>query len=148
MKKIDIEIIVGIFIFLGLVCMAYVSIKLGQVEFLDTDYYSIKATFTSVTGLKTDTNIEISGIKVGKVKDIYLKDYQAVVTMLIKKDIKIQDDAIASIRTKGILGEQYIEILPGGSDIILEPGDTLFDTEPTFDLLSVIKKFTIKNGSK
>lgn len=148
MKKIDIEIIVGIFIFLGLVCMAYVSIKLGQVEFLDTDYYSIKATFTSVTGLKTDTNIEISGIKVGKVKDIHLKDYQAVVTMLIKKDIKIQDDAIASIRTKGILGEQYIEILPGGSDIILEPGDTLFDTEPTFDLLSVIKKFTIKNGSK
>ena len=148
MKKIDIEIIVGIFIFLGLVCMAYVSIKLGQVEFLDTDYYPVKATFTSVTGLKRDTHIEISGVKVGKVKDIRLKDYQAVVTMLIKKDIKIQDDAIASIRTKGILGEQYIEILPGGSDIILEPGDTLFDTEPTFDLLSVIKKFTIKNGSK
>jgi phospholipid/cholesterol/gamma-HCH transport system substrate-binding protein len=145
MKKIDIEMIVGIFILLGLVCMTYISVKLGQVEFLDTDYYPIKATFTSATGLKIDTNIEISGVKVGKVKDIHLKDYQAVVTMLIKKDIKIQDDAIASIRTKGILGEQYIEILPGGSDVILEPGDTLFDTEPTFDLLSVIRKFTIKN---
>jgi len=144
MKKIDIEIIVGIFVFLGLVCMAYTSIKLGQVEFLDTDYYPIKATFTSVTGLKSDTNIEISGVKIGKVKEIHLKDYQAIVTMSIRKDIKIQDDAIASICTKGVLGEQYISISPGASDIFLKPGDTLFDTEPSFDLLSVIKKFAVE----
>ncbi len=144
MKKLDTEIVVGIFVFVGLICMAYTSIKLGKVEFFDTDYYPIRATFTSVAGLKTDTDVEISGVKVGKVKDIYLKDYQAVVTMLIRKDTKIQDDAIASIRTKGILGERYIEIVPGGSDVILKPDDALFDTEPSFDLLSVIKKWVIE----
>jgi len=143
MKRFDTEIIVGLFVFIGLLCMGYTSIKLGQVDFFDTSYYPIQADFTSATGLKKDTNIEISGVKVGKVKEIRLENYEAAVTMLIKKDIEIQDDAIASIRTKGILGEQYIEILPGASDVILKPGDNLFDTEPPFDLLSVIKKLVI-----
>lgn len=145
MKKFDIEIMVGLFIFFGLLCMAYTSVKLGQIDFMNTDYYPIEANFTSVTGLKTDTPIEISGVKVGKVKDIRLENYNAIVTMLIKKDIELQDDAIASIRTKGILGEQYIEILPGGSDVILAPGDEMLDTEPPFDLLSVLKNLVIDN---
>lgn len=144
MKKNNIEISVGIFVFLGLVCMAYTSIKLGRLEFLNTHYYPVKANFSSVTGLRTDTDVEIAGVKVGKVKDIHLQDYQAIVTMLINKDIKIQDDAIASIRTKGILGEKYVEILPGASDAILEPDGVIFDTEPPFDLLSVIKGLVVK----
>lgn len=140
MKKIDTEIAVGIFVFLGLISMIYTSVKLGQIGIFNTDYYPIEATFTSVTGLKSDTDIEIAGVRIGKIKDIRLEDYQAVVTMLIKKDIEIQDDAIASVRTKGILGERYIEISPGGSDNLLQPGNVLFDTEPSFDLLSIIKK--------
>lgn len=141
MKKIDTEIVVGIFIFIGLLAMAYTSINLGQVEFFKNDYYPLKARFTTVTGLKTNTAVEIAGVKIGKVENIRLDNYQAVVTIDIKKGIKIQDDAIAAIRTRGILGEQYIEILPGGSDNILKPGDEIFDTEPPFDFLSVVKKF-------
>lgn len=144
MKKTNIEIIVGVFVVLGLISMAYTSVKLGKVEFFENDYYyPIKATFTSVAGLKADTSIEISGVKIGKVKDIQLKDYQAEVVMLIRNDIKIQDDAMASICSKGILGEKYISISPGISDVILKPGDSLFDTEPSFDLLSIIKKFAL-----
>ena len=143
MKESHIEIIVGLFVTLGLACMAYISINLGQVDFFDTGYYPIQASFSSATGLKEDTNIEISGVKIGKVKSIELKNYEAVVTMLINRDVKIQDDAIASVRTKGILGEQYIEILPGGSDVVLGPGDSLFDTEPPFDLMSALKKFVV-----
>lgn len=143
MKKTSIEIIVGIFVMLGLISMAYISINLGRVEFFKSDYYPIKAKFTSVTGLKTDTTVEISGVKIGKVEDIKLEDYQAVVTMLIKNNVKIQDDALASIRSKGILGEKYISIFPGVSGVFLESGDTLFDTEPSFDLLSIIKKFAL-----
>ncbi len=143
MKKLDLEIIVGLFISIGLVCMAYTSIKLGQVDFFNNDYYSIQASFTSVTGLKTDTAVEIAGVNVGKVKSIVLEDYQALVTILIKNGIEIQDDAIASIQTKGILGEQYIAILPGASDINLQPGEIMLDTEPPFNLLSVIKNLVI-----
>jgi len=140
MKKFDIEVMVGLFIFVGLLFMAYISINLGRIDFFHTDYYPIKATFSSVKGLKVDTDIEIAGVKIGTVEDIQLKDYEALVTLLIHKSIKIQDDAIASIRTKGLLGEKYVEISPGGSDVIIEPGGDLFDTEPSFDLESILKK--------
>lgn len=143
MKESHIQIIVGLFVSLGLACMAYISINLGQVDFFDSGYYPIKATFSSATGLKKDTNIEIAGVKVGKIKSVELINYEAVVTMLISHGVKIQDDAIASVRTKGILGEQYIEILPGGSEVVLGPGDALFDTEPPFDLMSALKNFVV-----
>ena len=143
MKKSSVEIIVGLFMCAGIACMAYTSIKLGNVDLFNTDYYPVKASFTSVSGLKKDTNVEVSGVQIGKVESIRLENYQAIVTMLIRKNIEIQDDAIASIRTKGILGDQYIEILPGASDIVLGPGETIVDTEPPFDLLSLLKKFVI-----
>jgi phospholipid/cholesterol/gamma-HCH transport system substrate-binding protein len=145
MKKFDIEIIVGLFMCLGILGLGYLSINLGQVDFLDSNYYPLKASFSSATGLQKDTNIEIAGVKIGKIKEITLENYEAVVTMLIDKNIKIQDDAIASIRTKGILGEQYIEILPGGSDIILKPNEAIFDTEPPFNLMTAIKGMVIDN---
>jgi len=143
MKKRNTEIIVGLFICMGILCMAYTSIKLGKVELFDNDYYQIKASFTSATGLKEDTNVEISGVRVGKVTGIALENYQAIVTMLIKNGIEIQDDAIASIKTNGILGEKYIDILPGGSTDLIEAGGLILDTEPPFDLLSVIKNLVI-----
>ena len=143
MKKSSIEIIVGLFMCAGIACMAYTSIKLGNITFFNTDYYPLQASFTSVSGLKKDTKVEISGVQIGKVESIYLEDYQAIVNLLIKNGIEIQDDAIASIKTKGILGDQYIDILPGASDVILETDEMILDTEPPFDLLSILKKFVI-----
>lgn len=144
MKKDNLEIIVGIFVLSGLLCMGYISIKLGQIDFFKKDYYPLKATFSSVAGLKPDNDVEIAGVKIGKVKDIKLDNYQALVTMLIDKKVKISEDAIAAIRSKGILGERYIEILPGASNNILKAGDLIFDTEPSFDLLTAIKKIALE----
>lgn len=143
MKKNVLELIVGVFIIVGLLCMGYISIKLGKVNLFGTDHYTISANFATVAGLKKDTNVEIAGVNVGTVKDIRLKDYQAVVELDIQNGIEVQDDAIASIRTKGLLGEKFIEILPGASDIILAEGDEIFDTEPPFDLMLVIKNLAV-----
>lgn len=143
MKKSTVEVIVGLFICVGLLCMGYISIKLGNVTFFSKDYYSLQASFTSVAGLKKDTNVEISGVQIGKVNSIHLENYQAIVDLSIKNGVEIQDDAIASIRTKGILGDQYIDILPGASDIILTSGEMIIDTEPPFDLLSILKNFVV-----
>ena len=143
MKKSTIEIIVGLFICVGLLCMGYISVKLGNVTLFNKDYYPLQASFTSVAGLRKDTNVEISGVQIGKVESIHLENYQAIVNLLIKNGIEIQDDAIASIKTKGILGDQYIEILPGASDEILNPGELIMDTEPPFDLLSILKNFVV-----
>jgi len=138
MKKFDVEIAVGIFVFLGILCLGYISVKLGKIDLLGNSYYSVKAVFSSVKGLKKDTVVEIAGVEVGKVDSIKLENYEAVVILLIRDDIKLQEDAIASIRTKGLLGEKYVEIMPGGSEKLIQPGGTLRETEPPIDLEKLI----------
>lgn len=138
MKKFDVEIAVGIFVFIGLLCMGYISVKLGKINLIGNHYYPVNAVFSTVKGLKKDTVVEISGVEVGKVGNIKLVNYDAVVTLRIREEIKLQEDAIASIRTKGLLGERYVEISPGGSDKLIQPGDTLRETEPPIDLEKLI----------
>ena len=140
-RRFDIEIAVGIFVFCGLLCLGYISIKLGKVNLFGNDFYPVKAAFSSVKGLKPNTAVEISGVEIGKVSNISLDNYEAVVTLLIREDIKLQDDSIASIRTKGLLGEKYVEIMPGGSENIIQPGGTLYETEPPIDLEKLIGSF-------
>ena len=77
MKKFDAEIAVGIFVFIGIVCMGYISVNLGKINLWGDRYYQVKAVFSSVKGLKKNTVVEISGVEIGKVKDIKLVDYQA-----------------------------------------------------------------------
>lgn len=141
MKKYDVEIAVGIFVLFGILCLGFISVKLGKLDLIGSHYYPVKAVFSTVKGLRKDTVVEISGVEVGKVSDIKLIDYQAVVSMLIRDDVELQDDAIASIRTKGLMGEKYVEIMPGGSDKIIQPGDTLRETEPPIDLEKLIGNF-------
>lgn len=144
MKKSTLEIIVGLFMIVGIMAMVYISVNLGHVDFIGQDDYQLTATFATVTGLKQDTNVEIAGVPVGKVASIKLKDNQALVTLNIRKGVQVQEDAIASIRTQGLLGAQFIELLPGASDVILEDGDEIFDTEPPFDLMLVIKNLAVE----
>ncbi|MDE1889844.1 MAG: outer membrane lipid asymmetry maintenance protein MlaD [Planctomycetota bacterium] len=141
MRKFNVEIAVGIFVFFGILCMAYISVKFGKVSLLGDHYYPVNAVFSTVKGLKKDTMVEIAGVEVGKVEDIKLVNYEAVVKLMIRDDIALQEDAIASIRTKGLMGEKYIEIAPGGSDSVLKPGDSIHETEPPIDLEKLIGNF-------
>lgn len=141
MKKFDTEIIVGIFIVCGLICLAYISINLGKINLLGNDYYMVQAVFPTVSGLKKDTVVEIAGVEVGKVYNIELKDYEAVVTLQIRHDIALYKDAIASIRTKGLLGEKYMKIDPGGSDELIEPGGKIWEVEKPIDIEELIGQF-------
>ena len=141
MKKFDVEIAVGIFVFFGILCLGYISLRLGKINLIGNHYYPVNAVFSTVKGLKKDTVVEISGVEVGKVDDIKLVNYEAVVTIKIRDDIKLQEDAIASIRTKGLLGEKYVEITPGGSDTLIKPGGSLHETEPPIDIEKLIGNF-------
>lgn len=140
MKRSGVEISVGIFIIAGLLCLAYISIYLGKINLLGTgnNTYEIRAVFSSVVGLQKDTDIKIAGVNVGKVSNITLNNYEAVVTMKIRNDMKLQDDCIASINTMGLLGDAYVEISPGGSDVIIPPGGRIRETEPPLDLKKLI----------
>ena len=141
MRKFDLELAVGIFMIAGMVCLAYLTIKLGQLEVFGDKGYEIQAVFSSSGGLKTGSSVVIAGVEVGRVKKVILDDYQARVTMSLPLEVKIQEDAIASIKTKGLIGEKYVEISPGGLDENLEPGGVIRDTQPPIDIEQLISKY-------
>ena len=143
MKKSTIEFSVGIFLLVGLLCFSYLAIRVGGVGWFEEDSYRVKARFGSISGLKEGAPVEIAGVKVGKVDNIHLDngEYEAVVELSLAKDVKLQSDTIASIRTAGIIGDRFVNIKPGGADEIIPPGGTIFDTESAVDIESLISKF-------
>jgi phospholipid/cholesterol/gamma-HCH transport system substrate-binding protein len=142
MKKIDLELAVGFFVLIGILCFGYLSIKLGRVEFFGGRKYILYAEFENSGGIKPGASVEIAGVEVGKVKTVNIdEDYRALISIIIEKDIKIQEDAIASIRTQGLIGEKYIEISPGGSEKTLTDGGTIRQTESAIDLEKIIGKY-------
>lgn len=141
MKKFDLELMVGLFILAGIICLGYLSIKLGKMEVLGGKGYEVYAVFSNIGGLKTGSSIEVAGVDVGRVKNITLDNYQAYVVLNLPWSLKIQEDAIASVKTKGLIGEKYIEITPGGSEKVIGPGGRMRETQPAVDLEELISKF-------
>jgi phospholipid/cholesterol/gamma-HCH transport system substrate-binding protein len=141
MNRITIETAVGIFIIVGLLCMAYLSVKLGDVNIFGTKQYVIKARFNNIAGLREGSGVEIAGVNVGKVSKINLDNYQAIVELLINPNVKLQEDSIASIRTQGIIGDKYVKISPGGAEEYIRPNGMLSETESTVDIEELISKY-------
>lgn len=141
MNKLSIETAVGFFLIIGLLSLAYISIKLGDVELFGTKQYPVKAKFTNVSGLKEGSDVQIAGVKVGKVSKISLDEYNAMVELLMNPDVKLQDDSIASIRTQGIIGDKYVKISPGGAEEYINPNGVISETESTVDIEELISKY-------
>src|SRR6266545_4480773 len=102
MKRATLETVVGIFVLIGILCLAYLSIKLGKMELLGGNNYTVYADFDSVSGLKSGASVEIAGVEVGRVGRILLdprSGTRAQVYLLVNNRVKLQDDVIASIRT-------------------------------------------------
>jgi len=141
MKKFDLELAVGLFIIAGIVCLGYLSIKLGKLEIVGERGYEIYGVFSNIGGLKIGSSVEIAGISVGRIKSITLNNYQAHVVLNFPKGLKIQEDAIASVKTRGLIGEKYIDITPGGSEKDIKPGGRIRETQPAIDMEELISKF-------
>jgi phospholipid/cholesterol/gamma-HCH transport system substrate-binding protein len=135
------ELGVGVFMIAGIVALAYLSVNLGRVDILGQRGYVVYADFPSVGGLKSGAGVEIAGVSVGRVQSIGLKDYQARVTLRIDPDVKLQTDAIVSIKTKGLIGEKFVLISPGGSDKIVPAGGRLTEVEAPVDIEELISKY-------
>lgn len=140
-KSWNVELATGIFLILGLLALGYLSIRLARMEVVGRGGYIVHARFSSVEGLKSGAIVEIAGVEVGRVKSIDLEDYQALVSLSIREDVQIPEDTIVSIRTKGLLGEKYVRLSPGGSDKYLSRGEEIFDTEAPINLEELIANF-------
>lgn len=144
MKKYNNELFVGLFVFIGLLCVAYLTIKLGKMEIFSNKGYTLTAKFNSVTGLRAGSNVEIAGVAVGKVTGVRLDpddNFRAVVEIRVQDGIRFGDDVIASIKTSGLIGDRYISLSPGGSPDILEDEGEITDTVGPVDIEELIGKF-------
>lgn len=138
---------VGLFVIVTLVCTGYLFLVVGEFSRFFKDQYTIHGYFSSVSGLKNGASVNLAGVRIGHVSGINIDPEHLVakVTMEIDSYIEVSEDSIASIRTEGIIGEKYIEILPGGSDTMLSRGDEIANTESALDIESLIKKFIFSN---
>ena len=143
MKQSSVEVGVGIFVLIGIICVGYLTLRLGELELLKGDYYHLNARFRSVAGLKAGAKVEIAGVQVGQVDAITLDsaEMDARVRLKIKNDIQLGDDVIASVKTAGLIGDKYIKLSPGGSEDLLEPGDVITETESALDIEELISKY-------
>ena len=144
MKNRTIEFLVGCFVLVGLVAVLYRAIQVGSARFCGSDSYTLKARFSSASGVNPGSRIEIAGVRVGTVKDVNLNDnFFAIVSLELPTTIQLDDDTIASVKTAGLIGDRFIDLSPGGSGFPLEAGDLIVDTESALDIESLISRFAL-----
>lgn len=141
MRRSTLDLTVGVFVLIGLLALGWLSIRLGRVDLFGGQAYRVSADFPSVGGLKPGSAVEIAGVEVGRVDRIVLADYQARVFMAIQDPVRLTEDTIASIKTKGLIGEKYVRLSPGGSDRLLPPGGRITEVEPPVDVEELISKY-------
>jgi phospholipid/cholesterol/gamma-HCH transport system substrate-binding protein len=150
MKKYQYETAAGIFVLIGLICVGYMTVKLGRVKLLGDDSYRLYARFNSVSGLRAGNPVEMLGIQIGEVAGFNLDQERQVVMaeFKIREGIKVYEDAIASIKTSGLIGDRYVSLDVGGSGLILKPGGVITQTESPPDLSDLIGKYAFGDVGK
>lgn len=135
------EMIVGLFVAVGLACLGYLAIKLGKLEVFGAAGYTVTADFPSVAGLKVGDPVEIAGVRIGRVDSLGLsEDDRARLTLRVNDGVKLQEDAIASVRARGLIGDKFVLISPGASDKFIPPRGRIRETESPPDIPDLIGK--------
>jgi phospholipid/cholesterol/gamma-HCH transport system substrate-binding protein len=141
MKRSMLDVAVGVFVLLGILALGWLSVRLGKVDFFGGENYTVTADFPTTGGLKNGSSIEIAGVEIGRVTAIQLANYQARVVMSIRSSVKLTEDSIASIKTRGLIGEKFLQISPGGSDRQIKPNGKITEVEPPIDLEELLSKY-------
>ena len=150
MKKYSLETAVGLFVVAGLICVGYMTVKLGKVSLFGEETYPLKARFASVSGLRVGSPVEIYGIEVGSVMHLGIdaERQMGVVDMTINKGVKVYDDAAATIKTAGLIGDKYVKVDPGGAGVVLKPQGVITQTSVPADIEDLIGKYAFGDVKK
>ncbi len=141
MNKRGIEMLVGLFVLLGMAGLVFLALKAANLaSFGSNQGYRITARFDNIGGLKARSPVRSAGVTVGRVTSIALdaKTYQGVVTMEVDSSVQFPKDSSAKILTAGLLGDQYIGIEPGSSDTNLAAGGNISQTQSAVVLENLI----------
>jgi len=148
MNKINTEFVVGLFMLAGFLAFAYLSSQMGEFSIFSLERnYQLEASFDNVSGLKVGATVEIAGVTIGKVSEISLgKEGLAKVVLLINQGVSVSSDAIASIRTQGLIGDKYIKLIQGADEEMLTDGGEIFDTESAIDFEELVSKYIFESN--
>ncbi|MBN2451036.1 MAG: outer membrane lipid asymmetry maintenance protein MlaD [Lentisphaeria bacterium] len=141
-----VEIVVGLFVVAGVLCLAHMSVRLARREVIRGAGYEVQAVFADVGGLRVGAPVTLAGVDIGRVKAVTIQDYNGLVSMQITARVPLQADAIASVRTRGLIGERYITISPGGDETLIGDGGQIVETEPAVDFEQLISKLVFGKG--
>ena len=146
MKTFDREVVVGMVLLLGAALLVYISLNLGKLGFGQTQGYTVQAEFPNAGGLQDGAPVELAGVEIGRVTNVTLTDtYRARIILRILPTVALQDDSRATIKSKGLIGERYVDIAPGKGTTTLTAGGTIRETEAPVDIQEVITKFIFGN---
>ena len=134
------DVIVGVFVLAGIICLGYLAIRLGRLEIFGNRGYVVYADFASVAGLKLGDPVEIAGVKVGKVESLGLAEDRARIALRLDPQVKLQEDVIASVRARGLIGDKFVLISPGASDKLIPPDGKIRETDSPPDITDLIGK--------
>lgn len=143
MKKISQESIAGTFVLLGSILLCYMTVTLGDVRLFGDDSYTVVTRFETVSGLREGNPVEMQGIEVGEVKRLELDQERqlSVAVLAIRRDVILYDDAVASIKTAGLIGDKFVSLNPGGSGERIGDGGVILNTESPIDIGDIIGKY-------
>ena len=143
MKENKLEVIIGavvLVVAIGFVIFLYQSTGLSV---SNSRHYELKADFRSADGIHVGTDVRLAGVKVGTVSDLSLnvETYRAEAKLTIENKVDIPDDSALTVSSEGLLGGNFIEIIPGASYKYMQPGDEFLDTQGSVSLISLLLKF-------
>lgn len=135
---------VGIFVLLGLVVLTYFTFRVSKWGAIAERGYRLTVDFDSASGLEPKSNVKMAGVPVGRVEEIRLVDHRARLVLRIQEGVRIPVDSVASIQSQGLLGEKYVEILPGKeADRTLPAGGRVENTLPPANLDEIVRKVAV-----
>ncbi|MFZ4682799.1 MAG: outer membrane lipid asymmetry maintenance protein MlaD [Terrimicrobiaceae bacterium] len=150
MKRGGLELLVGIFVLLGLAAVAYLTLKLGSGSLVGGDTYLVEARFANAGGLHNGSSVLVAGVTVGRVDGVRIDpaDFSAIATLRLLAGLKLPTDSMASIKTSGLIGDKFVSLSPGADEACLEPGSRITMTESAVDLESLIGKMAFGSVDK
>jgi phospholipid/cholesterol/gamma-HCH transport system substrate-binding protein len=141
------DLIVGLFVLVGLTALAYLSLQVGGLEFGGRERIVLRATFDDVGGLSVRAPVRIAGVKIGQVSNIDLdEDLRAIVSLAVDDGVDLSIDSSAAIRTSGLLGDQFISVELGAEDDVLKDGEEFVFTESAFSIDKLIGRLVHDAG--
>lgn len=149
MQRTVLDLWVGAFVLAGIAALVILAFKVGNMSTYNaSDTYRLQAYFSNVGGLKPTASVRSAGVLVGRVASITLdtERYEAKVALDIDKRYRFPTDTFANILTSGLLGEQYIGLLPGGDDEMLKDGGQFNKTQSAIVLEDLIGKFMVNQA--